>query len=258
VNDIHQLESKMRSLRLNGMLDTLNLRLSQAQKDNIGFIQFLEFLLEDEVQYRANKSLASRVTKAHFEEKKSLEQFDFNFNPRIPTQYIRDLATCRFIERKESIIFCGPVGVGKTHLAQALGHQACRLSYSALFIKANRLLSDLGGGRADGTWEKRLRRYLKPDLLIIDDFAIKELTKSQGEDLYELIDQRYRSSSMIVTANRTPKDWYPLFPNPVIAESALDRLVSRSHIITLTGKSYRSLLRPDKAIETIEKEVVTV
>ena len=129
------------------------------------------------------------------------------------------------------------------------------LKSTCLFIKANRLLSDLGGGRADGTWEKRLRRYLKPDLLIIDDFAIKELTKSQGEDLYELIDQRYRSGSMVVTANRSPKDWYPLFPNPVIAESALDRLISCSHIITLTGKSYRSLLRPDKAIE---KEVVTV
>jgi len=245
----------MRSLRLNGMLDTLNLRLSQAQKDSIGFIQFLELLLEDEVQYRANRRLASRVTKAHFEEEKSLEQFDFNFNLRIPTQYIHDLATCRFVEQKESIIFCGPVGVGKTHLAQALGHQACRLGYSALFTKANRLLSDLGGGRADGTWEKRLHRYLKPNLLIIDDFAIKELTKTQGEDLYELIDQRYRSGSMIVTANRSPKDWYPLFPNPVIAESALDRLLSCSHIITLTGKSYRSLLHPEKALE---KEVITV
>jgi len=224
MNDIHQLENKMRSLRLNGMLDTLNLRLSQAQKDNIGFIQFLELLLEDEVQYRANKRLASRVTKARFEEEKSLEEFDFNFNPRIPSQHIHDLATCRFVEQKESIIFCGPVGVGKPHLAQALGHQACRLGYSALFTKANRLLSDLGEGRADGTWEKRLHRYLKPNLLIIDDFAIKE--------------------------------WgYPLFPNPVIAESALDRLLSCSHIITLTGKSHRSLLRPDKALE---KEVIPV
>ncbi len=124
-----------------------------------------------------------------------------------------------------------------------------------LFSKASRLLSDLGGGRADGTWEKRLRRYLKPDLLILDDFAMKELTKFQAEDFYELIDQRYRSGSMIATANRSPEDWYPLFPNPVIAESALDRLVSCSHIITLTGKSYRALLRPDKALE---KEVVTV
>jgi len=253
--DIHQLENKMRSLRLSGMLDTLELRLSQAQKDNLGFIQFLELLLEDETQHRANKKLASRIHKARFEEEKSLEGFDFTFNPKMPSQHIHDLATCRFIERRESIIFCGPVGVGKTHLAQALGHQSCRQGYSTLFTKANRLLSDLGGGRADDTWEKRLRRYLKPDLLIIDDFALKEFTKTQAEDLYELIDRRYRSSSMIVTANRSPKDWYPLFPNPVIAESALDRLISCSHVITLTGKSYRALLRPDK---DLAKEVVTM
>lgn len=253
--DIHQLENKIRLLRLNGMLDTLELRLSQAQKDNLGFIQFLELLLEDETQHRANKKLASRIHKARFEEEKSLEGFDFTFNPKIPSQHIHDLATCRFIERKESIVFCGPVGVGKTHLAEALGHQACRQGYSVLFTKASRLLSDLGGGRADDTWEKRLRRYLKPDLLIIDDFALKELTKTQAEDLYELIDRRYRSSSMVVTANRSPKDWYPLFPNPVIAESALDRLISCSHVITLTGKSYRALLRPDK---DLAKEVVNM
>jgi DNA replication protein DnaC len=253
--DIHQLENKIRLLKLNGMLDTLELRLSQAQKDNLGFIQFLELLLEDETQHRANKKLASRIYKARFEEEKSLEGFDFTFNPKIPSQHIHDLATCRFIERKESIVFCGPVGVGKTHLAEALGHQACRQGYSVLFTKASRLLSDLGGGRADDTWEKRLRRYLKPDLLIIDDFALKELTKTQAEDLYELIDRRYRSSSMVVTANRSPKDWYPLFPNPVIAESALDRLISCSHVITLTGKSYRALLRPDK---DLAKEVVNM
>jgi len=145
--------------------------------------------------------------------------------------------------------------VGKTHLAQALGHQACRLGYSVLFTKANRLLSDLGGGRADDTWEKRLHRYLKPDLLILDDFALKEFTKTQAEDLYELMDRRYRSGSMMVTANRSPEDWYPLFPDPLIAETALDRLISCSHVITLTGKSYRALLRPDKAPA---EEVVTV
>ena len=119
----------------------------------------------------------------------------------------------------------------------------------------NRLLSDLGRGKADDTWEKRLRRYLKPELLIIDDFALKEFTKTQAEDLYELIDRRYRSGSMIVTANRSPEDWYPLFPNPVIAESALDRLINCSHIITLTGKSYRALLRPN---QSLVKEVITV
>jgi DNA replication protein DnaC len=129
------------------------------------------------------------------------------------------------------------------------------VGHTVLFSKASHLLSDLGGGRADDTWEKRIRRYLKPDLLIIDDFALKEFTKTQAEDIYELIDQRYRTSSMIVTANRLPKDWYPLFPNPVIAESTLDRLIGCAHIITLTGKSYRTLFSPDKIID---KEVVTM
>ena len=253
--DIHQLENKMRMLKLNGMVDTLDVRLNQAQKDGIGQREFLELLLEDEVQHRANKRLATRIMRAHFEEEKSLEGFDFNFNPKLPAQYIRNLATCQFIERNESVILCGPVGVGKTHLAEALGHQACRTGYNVLFTKSSRLLSDLGGGRADDTWEKRLTRYLKPNLLILDDFAMKEFTKTQAEDLYELIDRRHNSSSMIVTANRAPKDWYPLFPNPVIAESALDRLVSCAHVVTLTGKSYRTLLRPDK---DLAKEVATM
>lgn len=253
--DLHQLENKMRMIKLSGMAETLNMRLDQAQKEGLAFSQFLEMLLEDEAQHRANKRLATRLSRARFEEEKNLEGFDFNFNPKLPATYIRELATCQFIERKESVILCGPVGVGKTHLSQALGHQACRAGYNVLFIKASRLLSDLGGGRADDSWEKRIQYYLKPNLLILDDFAMKEFTKTQAEDLYELIDRRHHTSSLIVTANRIPKDWYPLFPNPVIAESALDRLVSCAHIITLTGKSYRSLLRPNKEIE---KEVVTV
>ena len=253
--DLHQLENKMRMIKLSGMVETLNMRLDQAQKEGMAFSQFLEILLEDEVQHRANKRLATRLIRARFEEEKNLEGFDFSFNPRLPAAYIRELATCQFIERKESVILCGPVGVGKTHLSQALGHQACRAGYNVLFIKASRLLSDLGGGRADDSWEKRIQYYLKPNLLILDDFAMKEFTKTQAEDLYELIDRRHHTSSLIVTANRVPKDWYPLFPNPVIAESALDRLVSCAHVITLTGKSYRSLLRPNK---DIDKEMVTV
>jgi len=255
MTDKHQIENKLRLLKLIGILETLDMRLDQAQKESVNFTQFLEILLEDEVQHRANKRLATRIIRAHFEEEKSLEGFDFNFNLKLPAQYIRELATCHFIERKESVILCGPVGVGKTHLAQALGHQACRAGYNVLFMKASRLLADLGGGHADETWEKRIQHYLKPNLLIVDDFAMKEFTKTQAEDIYELIDRRHRNSSLVVTANRAPKDWYPLFPNPVIAESALDRLISGAHMITLTGISYRSMLRPNK---NLAGEVVTV
>ncbi len=255
--NIHQLETKLKSLKLSGMLDTLDLRINQAQRESLGYTQFLEFLLEDEIQRRVNKKLTARIQKAHFEEQKTLEEFNFSFNPRIPAPYINDLATCQFIERKESIILCGQVGVGKTHLAQALGHQACRQGYKVLFTKASRFLSDLGGGRADGTRDDRMRHYLKPDLLILDDFAFKEFSTLQAEDLYELIDERGRKGSQVITSNRSPEDWYSLFPNPVIAESALDRLLSRAHVITLTGKSYRSLLRPTPP-QPLAREVDTM
>lgn len=246
MTNLHHLHSKLKALKLGGMLDTLDLRLGQAQQERLGYIDFLELLLEDEVQRRAQKSLAARVAKAHFEEVKTFESFDFAFNPKIPAQQIRDLATCHFIGRKEWALVVGPVGVGKSFVLQALGHQACRIGYKVLYMKTSRLLADLGGGHADGTWETRLRRYIRPDLLLLDDFGMKEFSLQQAEDIYELIDERNRSGSLVVASNRSPQDWYPLFPNPVLAEGILDRLVNRAHHILITGKSYRPMLRPDR------------
>jgi len=133
--------------------------------------------------------------------------------------------------------------VGKTHIARALGMEACRRGYVVLFSKTARLLRDLAGGHADGSWEQRFRAYLRADVLILDDFAMQEFTGPQAEDLYQLIDERVGRSSLIVTSNRSPQDWYPLFPNPVLAESILDRLAGTAHQLTLTGKSYRPRLR---------------
>ncbi len=181
---VHHLQSKLRALKLGGMLDTLEVRLDQGNKDHLGYVEFLELLLEDEIQRRANKSLAARISKAHFEEVKTIEDFNFSFNPKIPAQQIRDLATGQFIERKESVLICGPVGVGKTHVAQALGHQVCRLGYKVLFTKTSRLLSDLGGGRADGSWEVRLRRYLLFDLLIMDLCCVIGYVEWAAHDTY--------------------------------------------------------------------------
>mgnify|MGYP001033399381 CR=1 FL=1 len=253
MSNVHHLQSKLKALKLGGMLDTLDLRLQQAQQEHLGYIEFMELLLEDEVQRRTQKSLTARVAKARFDEVKTFETFDFAYNPRTPVQLLRDLATCRFIERQEWALFIGPVGVGKSHAIQALGHQACRVGYQVLYMKTSRLLADLGGGHADGTWETRLRRYLKPDLLILDDFAIKEFTLQQAEDIYELIDERSRCGSMVVASNRSPQDWYPLFPTPVLAEGTLDRLVNKAHHVVLTGKSYRPQLRPDRPKQVAEE-----
>ena len=240
-----ELQTKLKTLRLGGMLQTLDIRRQQAEDQRLGHIEFLAILLDDEIDRRQSKMLAQRLHRARFEEEKTLEEFDWNFNPQLPAEQLRNLATCSFVERRESVLLCGPVGVGKTHAAQALGHAACRAGYSVLFIKTTALLRDLAGGRADGSWEPRLRKYLQSDVLILDDFGMREFSPSQAEDLYELICERYRSGSMIVTSNRRPRDWYGLFPNAVLAESALDRLVNSAHHVVFRGRTYRPLRRPD-------------
>ena len=241
-----ELQTKLKTLRLGGMLHTLELRRGQAEDQRLGHVEFLALLLDDEIDRRQSKMLALRLHRARFEEEKTLEEFDFSFNPQIPAEQLRNLATCAFVERRESVLLCGPVGVGKTHAAQALGHASCRAGYTVLFIKTSALLRDLAGGRADGSWEPRLRRYLQSDVLILDDFGMREFTSTQAEDLYELICGRYRAGSMMVTSNRPPADWYTLFPNPVLAESALDRLVNSAHHVIFRGRTYRPLRRPDR------------
>ena len=167
-----------RACKLSGMLATLEARLAQARAGELGHLEFLEVLLEDEIARREAKALSERIRRARFEDELTLEDFDFSYNPKLPAPLIRDLAALRFMERGESVLLFGPVGVGKTHVAQALGHLACRRGYSVLFAKTSRVLAELAGGRADGSWEQRLRRLARFDLLILDDFALRAFAAS--------------------------------------------------------------------------------
>lgn len=243
----HQLETTLRTLKLSGMLDTLEARLVQARAGELGHLEFLQVLCEDEITRRDATALIRRVRQARFEQTTTIEDFDFAYNPKIPAAHIRDLGALRFVEANEAVILHGPVGVGKTHLAQALGHQACRRGYTTAFTKTSRLLADLAGGHADRTWGARLRRWAKPDVLILDDFAMRDFTAVQADDLYELITERQTRGSLVLTSNRAPIDWYPLFPNPVVAESVLDRLINTAHHVHLDGRSYRPNKRPGRA-----------
>jgi DNA replication protein DnaC len=231
------------------MLDTLEARLGQARAGELGHVEFLQVLCEDEITRRDAASLIRRVRQAHFEQATTIEDFDFAFNPKIPAAHIRDLTALRFVEANEAVILHGPVGVGKTHLAQALGHQACRRGYTATFTKTSRLLADLAGGHADRTWGTRLRRWARPDVLVLDDFAMREFTAVQADDLYELITERQTRGSLVLTSNRSPVDWYPLFPNAVVAESVLDRLINTAHHLQLDGRSYRPNKRPGRTAD---------
>lgn len=247
----HHLDDALTRLKLFGMLDTLDVRLAQAAAGELGHIELLEVLCQDETARRDAAGLARRIKAARFETQATIEDFDFKFNPKIPASQIRDLATLRFVDAGESIILHGPVGVGKTMVAQALGHAACRHGHSVAFTKTSRLLADLAGGHTDRSWHTRLRRWARPTLLILDDFAMRDLTLAQADDLYELVGDRTAARRPVIfTANRAPIDWYPLFPNPVVAESILDRIVNSAHHIHMDGRSYRPNRRPDTKAAT--------
>lgn len=246
--DTTALQSALRSLKLSGMLDTLDARLGQARAGELGHLDFLQVLCQDEIARRDAAAVDRRTRRARFEQTLTLEGFDFAANPKLPAAAIRDLAALRWIAAGESVILYGPVGVGKTHIAHALGHQAIRVGADVRFIKTSRALAELAGGHADGTWTRRLRDLARPSVLILDDFAMRELTTAQADDLYELITER-AGRPVVITSNRAPVDWYPLFPNPVVAESLLDRLINTSHQLHMDGTSYRPHRRPRRVAD---------
>ena len=242
------LHDTLRTLKLTGMLQTIDARLAQARTGQLGHLDFLQVLCDDEIARRETAALARRLRLARFEEQATIETFDFTANPKIPAPALRDLAALRWLDAGESVILYGPTGVGKTHVAQGLGHNVIRRGGQVRFVKTSRVLADLAGGHADRTWERRLREYTRPAVLILDDFAMRELTAAQADDLYELVSERaIASRPLILTSNRAPTDWYALFPNPVVAESLLDRLINTSHQVLIDGPSYRPRKRPRPA-----------
>ncbi|MBU1877881.1 MAG: IS21-like element helper ATPase IstB [Chloroflexi bacterium] len=236
----HQLTPQLKRLRLSGVLETLDVRNQQAVAEQWTYIEFLARLLEDEVERRSQKQLALRLRRAAVNTTKTLESFDFSFNPQLNRQQILELATGTYIRRHQNVLLCGPTGVGKTHLAQALVHAACRQEHTALFVNTYRMLQHINGGRADGTLDKRLRIYLRPDLLVLDDFGLKPLSSPGPEDLYDVINERYERGSILITSNRALEEWPELFRDPLLASAGLDRLTHRAEVILIPGSSYRA------------------
>ena len=239
----------LKALGLSGILDTLDARLAEARAGTLGHAELLQVLCEDELARREAGKITRRIKAARFPAEATLEGFDFGYNPKLPAAQIRDLARLEFITAGEGFIAYGPVGTGKSHLAQALGHQACRRGYDVAFTTCSKLLAQLAGGHADRSFEARIRKLTRITVLICDDFAMREFTPAQADDLYELLSERAGrpGRSLILTSNRSPADWYPLFPNPVVGESILDRVINTSHHLLLEGKSYRPRRRPGRA-----------
>lgn len=249
----HQLANQLRQLRLSGVLETMEARNRQAIDGQWSYVEFLSRVLEDEVERRSQKQLNLRLRRGALNTTKTLEGFDFHFNPNLNRQQILHLATCEFIRQKRNLLICGPTGVGKSHLAQALGQEAARQGLDVLFMNTQKMLQHLNGGRADGSWERRLATYLRPDLLILDDFGLKPLQTPGPEDLYDIINERYEKGSLLITSNRAPSEWPDLFLDPLLASAGLDRLLDRAEVIVIRGPSFRSQGR-SKLLEEVQNK----
>jgi len=239
----HQLAPHLKQLRLSGILDTLDVRQQQAVDGQWSYAEFLERLLQDEVERRAQKQLDLRVRRAGLNTQKTLDNFDFTFNPAINRQQILQFAAGDYIRRHHNLLLCGPSGVGKSHLAAALAHTACQQGFNVLVVNAHKMLQHLNGGRADNTFDRRLATYLRPDLLVIDDFGLKPLVAPAPQDLYDVIAERYEQASILLTSNRAPTEWVDLFGDPLLAVAGLDRLLHHAEVIPITGASFRAQSR---------------
>lgn len=233
------LKTVLKRLRLSGLLPSLPDRVAYATKQKLSFQDFLELMLQDEIDRRDHTSLALRIQLASFDGEQTFEQFDWNAPITFDRDRVRDLFSLGFLDRREDVVFMGPVGVGKTFLASALGHAACRAGKKVLFLRADAMLKELQQSRADHSHDKALRRLLVPDVLIVDDFGLRRLDTTQSSDLYEVIIERHRRASTLFTSNRAVDEWIPLFDDPILAQSALDRLAHNAHQVVIEGDTYR-------------------
>jgi len=235
--------STLRQLRLSGLAASLDVRLQEAAGHSLTHAEFLELILQDELAVRADRQVRRRVKSAGFRDPRTLEDFDFSFNPSIKKRQVYDLATGAFVRQTKDVLLLGPPGVGKSHVVQAIGHAVIRsgftVLYRSIFDVVREFLHDETVDETSGGGEKVLARYLKPDLLIIDDMGMKQLPKRSGEYLFEIIMRRYEKRSTMMTSNRPLEDWGKLIGDVPSATAILDRFLHHAEIVTITGKSYR-------------------
>ena len=247
------LRKALHKLRLSGLAQSLEVRLQEAQGNSLNHAEFLELILQDELAVRSDRLIARRVKAAAFHEPRTLEDFDWQFNPSIRKKQIFDLATCRFIREARDVLFLGPPGTGKSHLVQALGYQAIKSGFTVLYRSIFDVVRDFLHDEALGGQDKVLLRYIKPDLLAIDDMGMKQLPKRSGEYLFEIIMRRYQVRSTIMTSNRPLEDWGKLIGDVPAATAILDRFLHNADVISITGKSYRMKDRAAKKQTCEEK-----
>jgi DNA replication protein DnaC len=236
---MQELESYMRELRLHGMRASLHERLRYALDQKISFVDFLQLLLEDELVARNGTGYQRRLKQSRLQPHKRLDTYEFSHQPQLDTRLVSELATMRFVSSNHNIILMGKPGVGKTHLANALGLKAIEQGHKVLFIHANELIDELQRSRATDSYQRVLKKLIGYDLLIIDELGFKAFTARGTDDFFEIIRRRYEIRSTIITTNRDFQGWDTILGDTVIASAVIDRLVHHSHVIKILGDSYR-------------------
>ena len=233
------LESQLQALKLKGILAHYREITEKASHNNLSYPEYLSLLLEEELKRKNDGTVKTKITKARFPFIKTLEEFDFSFQPSLREKEIIALSSLDFIEKKENVIFLGPPGVGKTHLSVALGIKACMAKYRVAFITAQKLLEELMLSLRDGSLTDKLLSYSRLNLLIIDELGYMPVSNEQANLLFRLVSMRYEKGSIIITSNYNFNEWGEIFSDQVVAAAIIDRLVHHARIFYINGTSYR-------------------